>query len=82
MTHTRKKSIETQMKRDVKSFQKKLIMKAKDKGLYENFGRKEVRKLEGKYSDYRYKKEFDIIDNFSDWAMNFDDNELKREVDK
>ena len=51
---------------------KQLIDKAKQKGIYENFGQKEVQELQDKYGHYT--KE---IAEFDNWAMNFDTNDLK-----
>ena len=54
----------------------KLIKIAKSKGLYENFGQKEVRKLEDKYidsSDYseEMNKNRRLIQMFEEWCMNY-----------
>lgn len=56
--------------------QNKLIKKAKTKGLYENFGQKEVRKLEDKFidpSDYseEMNKNRRLIQMFSEWCYNY-----------
>lgn len=56
--------------------QNKLIKKAKSKGLYENFGQKEVRKLEDKFinsSDYseEMNKNRRLIQIFDEWCMNY-----------
>ena len=55
-----------EMTSDINKFKKQLIAKAKRKGLYENFGQAEVRKLEDKYGYSNKVREFD------NWAMNFD----------
>jgi hypothetical protein len=57
---------------DIERYKKQLITKAKSKGLYENFGQNEVRKLEDKYG---YTNE---VRSFDDWAMNFDLSQLKQ----
>lgn len=54
----------------------KLIKIAKSKGLYENFGQKEVRKLEDKYinlSDYSNEMNNNrkLIQSFDEWCMNY-----------
>ena len=60
------------------NFQKrKLINKAKSKGLYENFGQDEVRAIEDKFIDISsytddMNRKRDLVDNFNDWVMNFD----------
>ena len=56
--------------------QNKLIAKAKTNGLYENFGQKEVRKLEEKYINCSdYSKEMNekrrLIQMFDEWCMNY-----------
>jgi hypothetical protein len=52
--------------KDIQKMKKTLIAKAKSRGLYENFGQKEVRVLEDKYGYTNNVREFD------NWAMNFD----------
>lgn len=57
--------------------QNKLIKIAKTKGLYENFGQKEVRKLEDKFikiSDYseEMNKNRRLIQMFDEWCMIYD----------
>lgn len=64
---------------DIKRNKNKLISKAKTKGLYENFGVSEVRKLEEKYIDISsYTNEMNAIrkaiSDFSYWCMCFDGN--------
>lgn len=65
-----------EIKKDIKKYKKALINKAKRKGLYEDFGQKEVRKLKDKYSDYMYKEEFEPIEDFNKWIINFNDKML------
>ena len=55
---------------------KKLIKRAKTKGLYENFGQKEVGKLEDKYidtSDYsdEMNNNRDLIQMFNEWCSTY-----------
>ena len=61
------------IKKDIDKLKKALTKKAKSKGIYENFGQKEVRKLEDKYSDYQYKYEdkeaWNEIRKFDYWCM-------------
>ena len=71
------------MKATINRYKKALTLKAKDKGLYENFGQIEVRKLKDKYinlSDYSDKmnNKRKLLDDFNEWCMNFNDNDLKR----
>ncbi len=51
---------------DIQKMKKALIVKAKSKGIYENFGQNEVRDLQDKYGYTNSVREFD------NWAMNFD----------
>ena len=56
--------------------QNNLIKIAKTKGLYENFGQKEVRKLEDKFidsSDYseEMNKNRRLLQMFDEWCMNY-----------
>jgi hypothetical protein len=69
--------------KDVARMKSQLIEKAKKKGIYENFGQKEVRKLKDKYPEYNEYDETgriirNQIDNFDDWAMNFDQRKLSQ----
>lgn len=55
---------------------RKLIAKAKQSGVYENFGQNEVRKLEDKFLDSSvYTEEMNqkrnMINEFDEWAMNY-----------
>ena len=65
-----------ELKKDINKYRKNLILKAKKKGLYENFGQKEVRKLKDKY-DFFDRSLGDLILDFDKWAMNVDDRSLK-----
>jgi hypothetical protein len=56
--------------KDIAKFKKQLIAKEKSRGLYENFGQKEVSKLYDKYD--RYGEDGDKIQEFSDWASGYD----------
>lgn len=51
---------------EIVKYKQALIKKAKSKGLYENFGQSEVRKLESKYG------RLGLIAEFDNWCMNFD----------
>jgi len=67
---------------DIEKYKKSLFQKAKKKGLYENFGQKEVRKLEDKYkcnTDYSDKgrETWKKIREFDTWCMSLDDNDLR-----
>ena len=65
------------MRKAIEKAKKTLIKKAAEKGLYENFGQKEVRKLEDKFidiSDYSYSmnaKRSEIA-GFCLWCMNYE----------
>jgi len=56
---------------EIAKYKKQLINKAKTKGLYENFGQSEVRKLEDKYGYTNEVREFD------NWVMNFDSSQME-----
>ena len=62
--------------KDIAKFKKQLIAKEKSRGLYENFGQNEVRKLNDKYDVYEMGddgvKNYTKIQEFSDWASGFD----------
>tara|TARA_R110001606_G_C14862256_1_gene588667 strand:+ start:82 stop:288 length:207 start_codon:yes stop_codon:yes gene_type:complete len=56
--------------------QNKLIKTAKRKGIYDNFGQKEISKLENKYIDISnytddMNKNRELIYNFSNWCENY-----------
>jgi len=57
----------------IKKKQSSLIKRAKAKGIWENFGQKEVRALNDEYFVYGYEaKEIrDMLSAFNDWAMNY-----------
>ena len=57
---------------DIEKAKKALIKKAKSKGIYENFGQKEVGDLEDKYGHTIQVSEFD------NWVMNFDLDQLSK----
>ena len=58
--------------KDISRAKSRLIHKAIKKGMWENFGQKEVRKLEDKWEHQRYTEQFKIIDEFNIWGMDFD----------
>jgi hypothetical protein len=51
---------------EIANIKKKLIAKAKISGIYENFGQREVRKLEDKYPKYPQQ-----ILRLSNWCMDY-----------
>jgi|TARA_B110000971_G_scaffold35459_1_gene33553 hypothetical protein len=56
--------------------QDKLINKVRTKGLYENFGQREVRKLEDRFiNSSSYTDEMNmnrlLIEGFNEWCMNY-----------
>jgi len=64
------------LQKDIKRMKKRLIAEANKKGIYENFGDTEVRKLQDKYIDISsYTSEMNakrqMIDAFADWCMNY-----------
>ena len=66
-----------EIQKDVNKAKKRLINKAKKKGLWENFGQKEVRKLTDKWEHQRYTEQFRCIDDFNIWCMDFNDKDLE-----
>ena len=58
------------LQRDIEKQKAKLIAKAMKKGLYENFGQKEVRDLEDKYADGTTGK-IEAIQAFEIWCMDY-----------
>lgn len=64
---------------------KRLIKKAKAKGLWENFGQDELHKLKEKFDYFSLKygspeqrKQASQIQAFDNWCMNFDLSDLKQ----
>lgn len=62
--------------KEINKTKQNLIEKASKKGLYENFGRKEVHKLEDKYIDSsiytdEMNKKRQLVNCFSDWCSNY-----------
>lgn len=51
-----------------------LIKKAQKKGIYENFGQREVNKLKDVFGENSQ------IEKFEDWATNFDQSKLKKVI--
>lgn len=71
---------------EIKKLKHNLLCSAKEKGLYENFGDKQIRKLEDKhhYNSIKYgtpeeREKADKIQGFSQWARRVNDNEVKKE---
>ena len=64
-------NIEKQIEKDIKHYKKQLIAKVKRKGIYENFGENEYRKLKDTYFDYYYTDTFKPIQDFSEWCGNY-----------
>lgn len=72
------------IKTDIARYKKSLIEKVKKKGLYENFGQEEVRKLKNKYPHLNWGDKIerlndDLILDFDKWCRTFDDRKLKNE---
>lgn len=62
-----------QANRDIQRMKGKLIRAAKRKGIYENFGQKEVRELWDRYNPHVYEEWglADAILAFENWAMDY-----------
>lgn len=68
------------IEKEITKLKRNLIKKARKKGLYENFGQKEVRKLKNKYpTGYMGEERFnmDKIDEFEKWCLSIDDRSLR-----
>jgi len=69
------------LKKDIAKYKKSLLKKAREKGLYENFGQNEVMKLKDKhinissYTDEMNEKR-DLIQDFNNFVMNCSDKDL------
>lgn len=64
------------VQRDINKAQNKLIARCEKRGIYENFGQKEVRELEDKWIDLScYTTEMnqirDLIRKFDNWCMQY-----------
>ena len=60
--------------KEIMKKKRQLLKKAKEKGLWENFGQDEVRKLKDEFPDRKYAS---IINDFDNWCMNVTDSDLK-----
>ena len=72
------------LKKSIKIYQDRLIKKAQESGIYENFGQKEVGALKDKFSNYDGYMDMNqrqaIIQEFDNWCMNYTDNNVKRNL--
>ncbi|MBO7697335.1 MAG: hypothetical protein J6T10_32300 [Methanobrevibacter sp.] len=61
------------IKKEINDIMKKLELKAKKYGLYENFGNSEVLSLKDKYFSEMYANNniWNEIENFEKWCMNY-----------
>ena len=71
------KTIDTAIRRAKEN----LIQEAKENGIYENFGQKEVREISDKFidlSDYTdvMNQNRNKVENFNNWCMTFNVNDL------
>ncbi len=60
--------------KEIMKKKRQLLKKAKEKGLWENFGQDEVHKLEDEFPDRKYES---IINDFDNWCMDVTDSDLK-----
>lgn len=60
------------MRKEISSIKKRLINKVNRKGLYENFGQKEVRYLTDKYHVFFQPDMAKELIAFEEWAMNYE----------
>jgi hypothetical protein len=71
----------TKLKRDIERQKKSLIKKVEKKGIYENFGQKEIDKLQDKYIDAsKYTDDMNearrLIQEFNEWCMSYNGGEV------
>lgn len=71
------------MQLTLNNFKQIMIAKARRKGLYENFGEKEIRKLKDEYgydpysNDSKIKTVVKEIDKLNQWRMNLDLSDVR-----
>ena len=65
----------TDYEQDILKVKKALVKRAKSKGLYENFGEKELRKLFDTYGTSNF-----YVQQFYDWCLNCDLQSIKSET--
>ena len=70
--------INTRISKDIGKTRERLIAKAKKKGLWENFGQKELRKLKDKHigANCVTRETYKLFQDFDNWCMNFDLSDL------
>lgn len=66
----------------IKKYKDRLIKIARERGIYENFGQKEVRDLKSKFiNSSEYSNEMNkirkLIDGFDEWVLNYNGEWLK-----
>lgn len=73
----------SQVLKAIENEKKKLKQKAKQKGIWENFGQKEVNNLKDKYNytelvygSSEERKIASLLDNFDNWCMDFSDSDI------
>jgi hypothetical protein len=67
----------SRMLRDIQLAKLRLVKQYQEKGICENFGDKEVRKLRDKYgTDYTFRRTTQPINDFAEWCMNFTGKEV------
>lgn len=67
---------------EIAGIKRSLIKKAKKKGIWENFGQKEIRKLQDKYTytmchNDPYHEIHRAVMSFEDWCISFNINDYK-----
>ena len=63
-----KESTLASAKKDAEKYKKDLVQQYKSKGPIKNWGKKEIKKLNDKYSDSTESGVADILNAFEDWA--------------
>jgi hypothetical protein len=71
------------LEKEIQKAKSRLIKQAKVKGISENFGQKEVRKIREAFIDSIHREgnqpdDTGLIDQFDQWCMTFDLSELRK----
>ena len=68
----------SKLDQEILKTKKKLIEKAKKRGIWENFGQKEARQLEEKYLKNFDQEAWNKLIDLKNWCMNFNLNLIKK----
>jgi len=68
----------SKLDQEILKTKKKLMEKAKKRGIWENFGQKEARQLEEKYLKNFDQEAWNKLIDLKNWCMNFNLNLIKK----